>query len=104
MLDDPEEKPDDVISRPADDSVRRFRRTAVSVLLSDLDLALTFVKIATTGLIHDTRQRNLEHAPKAYHAIGRFLPRVDPTPEKAAIDEKLSQLKEELEVLGRVAR
>lgn len=102
MPDDPEKEPDDIISRPADDSVRRFRRTGVSILLSDLDLALTFVKIATTGLNHDTRQRNLEHARKAYDAIGRFLPRVDPTPEeKAAIDEKLSQLKGALEVLGR---
>jgi hypothetical protein len=39
MPDDPEKEPDDIISRPADDSVRRFRRTGVSVLLSDLDLA-----------------------------------------------------------------
>jgi hypothetical protein len=79
--------------RPPSDAVM------VRVVLSDLDLALTFLEIARTARDAVTRRRNRENARKVYETMLRFRPRLLPTPvEDRIIQQKLAQLKDGLDV------
>ncbi len=99
-----DEGPDPVVDETADNPPSSFKRTGVSVLLTDLDLALTFLKLARTSTDPAIRQRNLENARKARNAIVRLQSKVSPDAEESqAIQEKLSRLEDELKTLSNAA-
>jgi hypothetical protein len=52
-----------------------FRRSGAEFLMADLNLAFTFLKIASTSQVADTACRNQENARTAYDTVLRFLPR-----------------------------
>lgn len=74
---------------------------AVSVILSDLDLALTFLEVARVSTDPATRRRNRENARKVYETVLHFRPRLVTTgEEKRGIEQKLGMLKNALEHAG----
>jgi hypothetical protein len=65
----------------------------LDILLQDLDLALTFLKMANTTGLPDSARRNHEKALKAYHQVVAALQAVTLSEEvQAQFDEKLSLL------------
>ena len=56
-------------------TVKDARRILTEFLTTDLDVALTFLKIASTSNNSDTVQRNLKNARTAYETVRRYLPR-----------------------------
>ncbi len=81
----------------------RFRRSGAEFILADLELAFTFLAIASTSGIADTACRNQENARTAYDMILRFLPRsIDAlsAAERQNVQDKLTDLKSRLEDLG----
>ena len=73
---------------------------SLELLMSDLDLALTFLQVAGTSSDTETRERNRQNARKAYDTVLYFLPRLHPTAqERQKIEEKLSILRTHLQAL-----
>jgi len=88
------------VNLPALSDANRF---SVEILITDLDLAFTFLQVARTSKNPETRQRNRENAHKVYDAVHHFLPRLRPTAEeRQAIEDKMSSLKIHLQALGEV--
>jgi hypothetical protein len=88
------------VNLPALSDANRF---SVKILITDLDLAFTFLQVARTSTNPATRQRNRENANKVYDAVRHFLPRLRPTAEeRQAIEGKMSSLKAQLQALGEV--
>ena len=78
-------------------------RLGLEYLISDMDLALTFLQIAATSSDRETRERNRKNARKAYETVLHFLPRLDPTAEeRQTIEEKLAALRTRLQALGEI--
>jgi hypothetical protein len=78
------------------------KRAGAAFLLTDLDVGMTFLDLATTSTNPQTRQRNRENAQKAYDAVLHFLPRVIFTEaETKAVHEKLELLRNRLEAIGK---
>jgi hypothetical protein len=76
-------------------------RTGAAFLLTDLDLAMTFLDLANTSRIAGIVRRNRRNARTAYDSVLRFLPRLVLTAaERQRIEEKLSELKGRLEAVG----
>jgi hypothetical protein len=76
-------------------------QTGVELLLVDLDLALTFLDVADTSHIEETRQRNRNNARKAYDTVLRLLETLKPDAgQRRAIDAKLVLLKTRLQAVG----
>jgi hypothetical protein len=91
--------------RQAFHSFERLRQDLTShrvdFLVADLDLGITFARIALESGSDDTRARNRRNARKAYDTTLCFLPRGRPTrPERKQINEKLAALKSRLQSLG----
>jgi hypothetical protein len=47
--------------------------TSIEFLLSDLDIAITLLDVASTTSVDETPQRNHENAHKAYDAVYPFV-------------------------------
>lgn len=81
--------------------LRDSNRIGVQFLLTDLDLALTFLTVASTSRNLEITHRNWRNARKAHDAILHLLPRLTTTDgELQSIDEKLSALRFRLEAVG----
>jgi hypothetical protein len=81
----------------------RFRRSGAEFILADLELAFTFLDIASTSGVADTVCRNQENARAAYDSVLRFLPRsiaALTAAERQNVQDKLEELKSRLGQLG----
>ncbi len=80
---------------------RDVNRVGVEFVLTDLDLALTFMDVAECSHIEETVRRNHDNARKAYDAVVYFLEKVMPDPtQREVIDAKLALLRRRLRVAG----
>ena len=80
-----------------------WRRVRAEFIMTDLELAFTFLDIARTSGVTETGRRNQKNARTAYDAMLRLLPQSLPalsTAERQAIENKLGELKNRLEQLG----
>jgi|HubBroStandDraft_6_1064221.scaffolds.fasta_scaffold1496752_1 hypothetical protein len=80
-----------------------WRRASAGFIMTDLELAFTFLGIARTSLVAENCRRNQKNARTAYDAVLRFLPTSLPAlsaAERKAIENKLVKLKDCLERLG----
>jgi hypothetical protein len=85
------------------DKDKDVRRSGAEFIMADLDLAFTFLDIATTSRVADTTCRNQENARAAYDAVLRFLPRsiaALSVTERRGVQDKLADLKSRLQELG----
>jgi len=72
----------------------------VDFLLTDLDLAMTFMDIAKTSQIEETVRRNHNNARKAYDTVLHLLEKLTADAgQRQVIDAKLALLKTRLEAL-----
>jgi len=81
----------------------RLRRSGAEFIMTDLDLAFTFLDIATTSRVADTAFRNQINARAACDVVMRFLPRsiaALSVAERQTVRDKLTDLKSRLEELG----
>lgn len=73
----------------------------VEFLLSDLDLALTFMDVAATSNIQVRIDGNHRNARQAYDTVLRLLSYHTPDAEqRCAIDRKMALLKTRLQAVG----
>ena len=80
-----------------------LRRSGAEFIMADLDLAFTFLEIASTSQVADTACRNQENARTAYDMVLRFLPRsiaALSVAERKGVQDKLADLKSRLQELG----
>jgi hypothetical protein len=83
--------------------LRDSNRIGVQFLFTDLDVALTFLKIASTSGNLEIRQRNWRNAREAHDAVLHLLLRLTPTEEELeSIKEKLSTLRSRLQAVGEI--
>jgi hypothetical protein len=76
-------------------------RNGLDFLLIDLDLAMTFMDVAETSQIEETRCRNHSNARKAYEAALHLLENLRPSAsERQVIGSKLALLKTRLQAVG----
>jgi hypothetical protein len=83
--------------------VRDWRRAGAEFIITDLELAFTFLEIARTSLVVETARRNQENARKAYDAVLRFWPRCLPAlsaAERQTLEDNLRKLRNRLVQLG----
>jgi len=74
---------------------------SIEFLLSDLDVAITLLDVASTTSVEETAQRNHENARKAYDAVLYHLSKVKlNASQQHSLDEKLAILKARLEDVG----
>jgi hypothetical protein len=81
----------------------KWRRSCAEFIMTDLEVAFTFLDVAHTSGIAETGRRNRKNARAAYDAILRFLPRSIPAlsaAERRDMERKLGELKRRLEHLG----
>ena len=84
-------------------SRERMNRASVEFLKTDLETALTFVKIARQTRDVSRRKRTCRAARKAYETLAKFIQKVDLSTESARqVGLGIKQLKSELESLGEV--
>jgi hypothetical protein len=89
--------------KPSAENMDDAKRIGAEFIMTDLELAFTFLEIAGTSCVTATVRRNQKNARTAYDAVLRFLPRSLPALsaiERGAIEEKLRKLKNRLEQLG----
>jgi hypothetical protein len=78
-----------------------LNQSGVSFLLTDLDLAMTFMDFADASRIEETTRRNQINARTAYDTVLRLLEKLKPNPDQRhAIDAKLAVLKTRLQAVG----
>ncbi|HZI50307.1 MAG TPA: hypothetical protein VFE29_00665 [Terriglobia bacterium] len=76
---------------------RETEKTVIDILLTDLDLAMTFLNTADTTQIEENARRNRQHASRAYDQIVATLQAVTLNEEQQALfDDKLSLLRSRL--------
>ena len=77
--------------------------TYIDVLLTDIDLGLTFLNVAEATNVRENAQRNYRNAERAYNEATRRLQAVTLTDEMQAVfDDKLSLLRSRLHASRRV--
>ncbi len=87
--------------RSFDLTIRRSNYVRLSFLMTELDVGITFAKIALESGNEDTRTRNRRNARKAYDTALHFLPKIRETQaEDKQINGKLATLKTFLQSLG----
>ena len=75
----------------------KMNEAKVEFLKTDLDVGITFVKIARTSADPETVSRNQRNARKAYDAVAHFLSTVTLTQiERENINTKMERLKSAL--------
>ena len=78
-----------------------MNESEVSFLLTDLDLAMTFMDVADASRVDETTRRNHTNARTAYDTVLRLLEKLRPnTDERQVIDAKLAILKMRLQAVG----
>ena len=78
-----------------------LNQSGVLFLLTDLDLAMTFMDVADTSHIDETTRRNHTNARTAYNSVLHLLEKLTPnTDERQVIDAKLAILKMRLQLAG----
>jgi GH35 family endo-1,4-beta-xylanase len=87
------------------DDLRRasadLAKSGIEFVITELDMALTFLDIADTSKIDETVKRNQENARKAYETVQRLLKDLRPNrDEKALIGAKISVLEARLQAGG----
>ena len=81
--------------------VAESQRIAVQFIIAELNVALTFLDVAETTGIEETRSRNEQHARSAYDTVLRLLPRVSPLEEELpTLHAKLAELRDRIHALG----
>ena len=77
-------------------------RPGAAFLLTDLDLAFTFLDVARTTKSSEIAARNQRNARAAYDAVLRFLPKSHDLTraERRSVEDKLGRLKLVLEDWG----
>jgi len=76
-------------------------QNAVDFLITDLDLAMTFMDVAKTSQIEETVHRNYNNARQAYDTVLRLLEKLrTDARQRQIIDAKLALLKTRLEAVG----
>ena len=79
----------------------RAETAATDFLVTDLDLALTFMDIAETTNIEETAHRNREKARRAYTTVKDFLSRPAlKQVDRGSIETRLARLKARLDAVG----
>ena len=82
-------------------SRERMNRVSVDFLKTDLETALTFVKIARQTRDDLRRKRNCRAARKAYDTVAKLVTKVELSAENGRVVRLgLAELKKELEALG----
>ena len=78
-----------------------LNQSGVSFLLTDLDLAMTFMDVADASRIEETTRRNHTNARTAYDTVVHLLEKLSPNADqRQAIDAQLTILKTRLEAIG----
>ena len=78
-----------------------LNQSGVSFLLTDLDLAMTFMDVADASRIEETTRRNHTNARTAYDTVLRLLEKLTPNADqRQTIDAKLASLKTRLHAVG----
>jgi hypothetical protein len=78
-----------------------LNQSGVSFLLTDLDLAMTFMDVADTSHIVETTRRNHTNARTAYDTVLHLLEKLTPNAgQRQAIDAMLAILKTRLHAVG----
>jgi hypothetical protein len=78
-----------------------LNQTGVEFLLTDLDLAMTFMDVAQTSHVPGTICRNYHNARKAYDTVLHLLETLTPDAgQRQEINAKLAVLKTRLEAAG----
>lgn len=88
---------------PVDPEIEsKLRRTGIEFLSEDLQAALTFAQLARSADPGSEKKlRNIANARKAYEVVKKLAGRLHLSPEQQTdLDEKLRNLKTELEDLG----
>ncbi len=84
-----------------ENSLRRLNQNSVDFMLTDLDLAGTFLDIAETTHSDETMRRNHMNARKAYDTVLPLMEKLVLTDsERQAIVTKLNMLKSRLQAVG----
>jgi len=79
----------------------RAESAATDFLVTDLDLAMTFMDIAETTSIEATAHRNREHARQAYNKVLEFLSRpMAKHIDRDSVESKMATLKARLDAVG----
>ena len=77
-----------------------FAQTLLDFLLSDVDVALTFLDLAENSQDPETARRHFEKALKAYDIVVGKLPTVRPNPEQQTLlNAKLRLLRTRLNMV-----
>lgn len=85
------------------ETLSKTNAEGVKFLLTDLDMALTFMDVAAVSRNGETVERNYKNARVAYDAVLRLLPKFTPNAEQLEmINGKLSVLKARLEAVGKL--
>jgi hypothetical protein len=83
------------------ESFSDLNHSGISFLLTDLDLAMTFMDVADASRIEETTRRNHTNARTAYDTVLRLLEKLTPNAdERQALDAKLASLKTRLQAVG----
>jgi hypothetical protein len=83
--------------------LRDSNRIGIQFLFTDLDVALTFLTVASTSRNLEITQRNWRKAREAHDAVLHLLQRLTPTEEELQfINEKLSALRLRLQAVGEI--
>ena len=83
------------------DDYSNLNQSGVAFVLTDLDLALTFMDVADASQIEETIRRNHRNARTAYDTVLRLLEKLTPNADqRQAIDEKIASLKTRLQAVG----
>ena len=82
-----------------------FDRTRVEMVLTELDLVTTFLRIARTSPKVETRRRNRKHAWEAYTMAHRYWLQVPASREiTRAVEERFAEATEQLQATGENGR
>jgi hypothetical protein len=72
----------------------RARQTGADTLMSDADLASTFLDLAETTVVEENRIRRRAQARRAYHAILKFVSKSNLTQEqRSALAKRLDRIR-----------
>ncbi|HUB34784.1 MAG TPA: hypothetical protein VMA31_17235 [Bryobacteraceae bacterium] len=76
-------------------------RIGAEFLITDLDIALTFLDVAQISANEETIRRNRAHARRAYDTVLHLLTKLEiDARQRQTIGERLSKLKARLEAVG----
>jgi hypothetical protein len=90
-----------VLLQDLTDMGKELNATNVNFLKIDVETALTFSKLARQSTNEEKKERNRQHARRAYDTILHLWNTVAFTPdEEAYMRDMLTQLKIDLEMLG----